>query len=156
MNKRLTSGVGYTLRETADTVSLTIDTPAEVSSDHPFKVKLSGLKFKVTAGTVNSKMPTLDGTNLDAATPPEKTISASGHVYLKCKHTAGVSFPDTITVEYDTSTPTDSDSYAYVHIATITVTSGVGKKTAQVVETSLYGDRLKCGTDPAAYFFSRS
>ena len=155
--KRLLPGAGYDLYETGDGVSLVINAaePAE-EADHPFKVKLSGLKFKVVPGTVNSKMPKMDGTNLDAATPPEKTISASGHVYLKCKHTSGVGFPDTVTVEYDTSTPTDDDTYGYVQIATITVTSGVAKKTAQVVETSLYVDRLKCGTDPAAYFFARS
>ena len=154
--KRLLPGAGYDLYETGDGVSLVINAAEPTDTDHPFKVKVSGLKFKVTAGTVNSKMPTLDGTALDAGTAPEKTISATGHVYLKCKHTAGVSFPDTITVEYGASVPSDTDTYAYVDVATITVTSGAGRKTAQVVETSLYGDRLKCGTDPAAYFFARS
>lgn len=155
--KRLVPGVGYDLYETADAVSLVINAvDAVAEDDFPFNVRLSGLKFKVTTGTVNSKMPKLDGTNLDDPTPPEKTISASGQVYLKCKHTAGVTFPDTVTVEYDTSTPADSDSYGYVHIATIVVSGGVATKTAQPVRTSLYGERLKCGADPAAYFFSRA
>lgn len=154
--KRLTRGVGYDLRETADTVSLVIDAAQPQDDDHPFRVTLNGLKFKVTAGTVNSKMPKLDGTNLDAKPAPEKTISASGHVYLKCKHTAGVAFPDTVTVEYDTSTPTDTDTYAYVHIATIVVSGSAASKTAQPVRTSLYGERLKCGSSTAEYFFSRA
>lgn len=153
--KRLLPGAGYDIYETGDGVSLVINAAEPSDADHPLKVRLSGLKFKVTAGTVNSKMPTLDGTALDAGTAPEKTISATGHVYLKCKHTAGVAFPDTVTVEYATTVPADDDTYGYVDIATITVTSGVAKKTAQVVSTSLYGDRLKCGTNPAAYFFSR-
>lgn len=153
--KRLLPGAGYDLYETGDGVSLVINAAEPSDADHPFKVRLSGLKFKVTPGTVNSKMPTLDGTALDAGTAPEKTISATGHVYLKCKHTAGVAFPDTVTVEYATTVPTDDDTYGYVDIATITVTSGVAKKTSQAISTSLYGDRLKCGSDPAAYYFSR-
>lgn len=156
MHKRLTSGVGYQLKETADTVSLVIDAGAAADDSHPFKVTLSGLKFKVVSGTVNSKVPTLDGTALDAATAPEKTISATGHVYLKCKHTAGVAFPDTVTVQYATSVPADDDTYGYVDIATISVTSGVAKKTAQPVRTSLYGERLKCGSSTAEYYFSRA
>lgn len=153
--KRLLPGSGYDIYETSDSVSLVINATEPQDSDHPFKVKLSGLKFKVTAGTVNSKMPTLDGTALDAGTAPEKTISATGHVYLKCKHTSGVNFPDTVTVEYATTVPADDDTYGYVDIATITVTSGVAKKTSQAISTSLSGDRLKCGSDPAAYYFSR-
>jgi len=153
--KRLLPGAGYDIHETADGVSLSINPAEPADTDHPFKVRLSGLKFKVTAGTVNSKMPTLDGTALDAGTAPEKTISSTGHVYLKCAHSSGAAFPNTVTVEYASSVPADDDTYGYVDIATITVTSGAAKKTSQAISTSLYGDRLKCGSDPAAYYFSR-
>lgn len=156
MGKRLTPGVGYDLYETADTVSLVIDAGSIVDDSHPFKVTLSGLKFKVVPGTVNSVMPKLDGTNLDNKPQPEHTISASGHVYLKCKHTSGVSFPDTVTVEYATTVPADDDTYAYVDLATIVVTSGKSSKTSQPVRTSLYGERLKCGSSTAEYFFARA
>lgn len=154
--KRLVPGAGYDIYEGADTVSLVIDAAQAAEDSHPFKVTLSGLKFKVVPGTVNSVMPTLDGTALDNATAPEKTISASGHVYLKCAHSAPTSFPSTITVEYASSVPADSDSYAYVDLATIDVTSGKATKSSQPVRTSLYGERLKCGGDPAEYFFSRA
>jgi hypothetical protein len=155
--KRLVKGVGYDLYETSDSVSLVISGTAEAADDsHPFKVTLKGLKFKVVPGTVNSKMPTLDGTALDAATAPEKTISATGHVYLKCAHSAPTSFPSTITVEYDTTVPADSDTYAYVDLAEIAVSSGKAVKMSQPVRTSLYGERLKCGSSTAQYFFSRA
>lgn len=155
---KLLEGTGYTVYQGPDGFRLDIDSPAGSggSASHPFKVRLSGLKFKVVPGTVNSKMPKLDGTALDAATAPEKTISASGHVYLKCKHTAGVAFPDTVTVEYDASVPADDDTYGYVDLATIVVASGSATKTAQSVMTSLGADRLKCGSSTAGYFFARS
>jgi len=156
MSKRLTRGVGYDLYETADTVSLVIDAAQAAEDTHPFKVTLSGLKFKVVSGTVNSSTPTLDGTRLDAATAPEKTISASGHVYLKCQYSSSGSFPYTVVVEYATTVPFDDDEFAYVDLAAISVSSGKATKTSQPVRTSLYGERLKCGSETAEYFFSRA
>lgn len=153
----LQDGVGYTLYQGPDGLRLELDNAGGTAGgSHPFLVKLSGLKFKVVPGTVNSKMPTLDGTALDAKPAPEKTISASGHVYLKCAHSSGTAFPNTVTVEYATTVPADDDTYGYVDLATIVVASGDATKTAQPVRTSLYGDRLKCGSSTAEYFFSRA
>lgn len=153
--KRIVDGDGYTYAQGPWGFSLDIEGKGD-SSLHPFRVTLNGLKFKVAPGTVNGKMPKLDGTALDAKPVPEKTISDSGHVYLKCKHTSGVSFPDTVTVEYATTVPADDDTYAYVDLATILVTSGKSSKTSQPVRTSLYGERLKCGSSTAEYFFARA
>jgi hypothetical protein len=88
--------------------------------------------------------------------PRPRRPSAPRGVYLKCAHSAPTSFPSTITVEYAASVPADSDTYAYVDLATINVTSGKATKTAQPVRTSLYGERLKCGSATAEYFFSRA
>lgn len=156
MLKRLTPGVGYDIYETSDTVSLVIDNGGKESSDHPFKVKLSGLKMTVVPGTVNSIMPKLDGTALDNSPRPTKTLSASVQVYLKCENASGYAFPKTVTVETDTSTPASTDSYLYIHIATVVVSGTIATKTAQVVETSLWAEYLKCGSSAGEYFVSRS
>lgn len=139
---------------------LDIDFPEPTVTLHPFYVTLfkdgTTNKFKVEAGTVNSKTPTLDGTKLDVLPAPSKTISATGYVYLKCQYSASGAFPYTVTVEFGSTIPADDDEFSYVSIATIDITSGKATKTAQVVTTSLYGERLKCGTGDAEYFFSRS
>ena len=139
---------------------LDIDFPDAVVTLHPFYVTLfkdgSTNKFKVEAGTVNSKVPTLDGTKLDVLPAPSKTISATGYVYLKCQYSSSGAFPYTVTVEFGSTIPADGEEFAYVAIATINITSGVATKTSQDVQTSLYGERLKCGTSTAEYFFSRA
>lgn len=154
---KLLEGIGYTLNQGPAGISLMLDnTSGGGGADHPFKVKLSGLKFSVVPGTVNGVMPKLDGTNLDNSPKPTKTISASGQVYLKCTNTAGSFFPSAVTVEYDTSTPSSTDSYLYIPIATVVVSGSSSKKTAQLVETSLWAEYLKCGSNPGEYFVCRS
>jgi hypothetical protein len=68
-------------------------------------------KFQVIPGTVNSVMPTLSGTALDNATPPEITVSADTWVWLKCVGTFGS--PDTYDLTVETSatyaTPAGTD-----------------------------------------------
>jgi len=157
--KRIVPGVGYDIYETGDTVSLVISAEQMPERIHPFYVTLfydAAIKFKVEPGTVNSFMPTLDGTKLDVKPAPSKTISATGYVYLKCQYSASGSFPYTVTVEYASSVPYDDDEFAYVSIATINITSGKSTKTAQSIRTSLSAERLKCGTGDAEYFFSRA
>lgn len=157
--KRLVAGVGYDIYETGDTVSLVVAPEQMGERLHPFYVSLfydSGIKFRVEPGTINSFMPTLDGTKLDAKPAPSKSISATGYVYLKCQHSDSYSFPYTVTVEYGSTIPFDENEFAYINIATVNITDGKSSKTAQSVRTSLYGERLKCGLNTAEYFFSRS
>ena len=135
--------------------------PSGVASSHPFLVKLVKVSdqwhFKVVPGTVNSKVPTLSGTLLDAAVAPTKSIgSNSGYVYLDMEYTEGTGFPDTFTVEYDTTVPADTDTKAYVALAYIDFSGATPKKTAKYVLTSLWGERLKCGSSTAEYYFSRA
>lgn len=155
---RLRDGPGYTYATGPWGMSLEIDAPRAVSPDHPFKVKLSGLKFKVVPGTVNSVMPTMDGTStrLDASPAPEKTITESGYVYLECQHNASQDFPVAVKVKYSTSVPANDEEFLNIHIATINVTSGKATKTAQVVTTSLSAEYLKCGSNPPEYYVSQS
>lgn len=136
-----------------------MDLPVE--QDHPFKVKfvrVSGAwHFKVVPGTVNSFTPTLDGTKLDANPAPTKSVGSTvRYIYLECQYSAGNSFPYDVKVKLDTSVPLDTDEFAYVAIARIDATGTKPVKLSQPVETSLWGERLKCGTEDAEYFFAQS
>jgi len=152
---KIRDGEGYTYSQGPWGFNLELDLQTPKLT-HPFLVTLKGLKFKVYPGTVNSVMAKLDSTYLDNTPAPEKTISASGVVYLECSHTDGSAFPVTVDVKYNTSVPASTDSKLYIHIATINVASGKATKTAQVVKTSLWTERLKCGDDDAEYYVSQS
>lgn len=151
------SGTGYTMHQGPDGMWLDIDIQDAADTDHPFNVKLKGLKFTVTPGTVNGQMPTLGGTRLDAATAPEGTLTETNYIYLKCQHNSTGAFPYATTVEHATSVPANEEEFMYVHLATVTVTSGKAKKTAQVIRTSLAAEYFKCGSDgDPQYYVSQS
>jgi hypothetical protein len=133
----------------------------QAESTHPYKVTVfkdgATWKAKVYPGSINGQTSEMGGTPLDDPTPPTTTISASGYLYLEVTHTDGSAFPVSSTVEFDTTVPTpNTDTKAYIGLAYITLTSGVAKKQSQLVTTSLWGERLKCGTSAAEYFFSAS
>lgn len=135
--------------------------PSGGSASHPFLVKLVRVSgawhFKVVPGTVNSKVPTLDGNSIDANPAPTKSLGgAPGYVYLELEYQEGVGFPKTALVKYDTTVPADTDTKSYVALAYFTFTGANPKKTAQYVSTSLWGERLKCGSSTAEYYFSRA
>jgi hypothetical protein len=155
-------GTGYTYRDDGRGISLDI-LPQVSINKHPFLVillKVSGAwHFKVVPGTINSLVPILETSPLDANPAPTKSLgSASGYVYIECKYTSGQSFPvpADLKVMYDTTVPADTDTMAHINLAYIDFSGTTPKKTAQYVLTSLYGERLKCGTNPAEYFFTRS
>ena len=155
-------GVGYTYESNKGGVSLNI-LPSRGAPLHPFYVsllKVSGAwHFKVVPGTINSLVPFLETSPLDANPAPTKALgSASGYVYIECKYTSGQSFPvpADLKVMYDTTVPTDTDTMAHVNLAYIDFSGTNPKKTSQNVSTSLWGERLKCGSNPAEYFFCRA
>jgi len=155
-------GVGYTYESNKGGVSLNI-LPGRGAPLHPFYVsllKVSGAwHFKVVPGTINSLVPFLETSPLDSNPAPTKSLgSASGYVYIECKYTSGQSFPvpADLKVMYDTTVPTDTDTMAHVNLAYIDFSGTTPKKTAQYVSTSLWGERLKCGSNPAEYFFCRA
>lgn len=155
MNRRLTKGIGYDIRETSDTVSLIIDS-RKSGDDYPFRVIIKGDKYIVVPGTVNGKKAALGGQYLDEDPPPEGTLTATCEIYLKITHVDGNAFPYLVEVEHDTSLPYDDNDYGYVRLASVTKVGNNYTKTAQYVRTSLYGDRLRCGSSTAEYFFSRA
>jgi len=128
---------------------------------HPYKVTLfkdgATWKAKVYPGSINGQTSTMGGTPLDDATPPTTTISASGYLYLEVTHTDGSAFPVSSTVQFDTAVPTpNTNTKAYIGLAYINYSGGIAKKQSQLVTTSLWGERLKCGTSTAEYFFAAS
>lgn len=66
-------------------------------------------RVKVVPGTINGEVPTLSGTALDNATPPEITITGTKHVYAKVVGSiSGDGFTYTVTIE--TTQPTEAIS----------------------------------------------
>jgi len=137
------------------------DNPADDNFKHPFQVWAykSGNDFKarVRAGTVNNLVPTISSTLLDAATPPELTLTGNGTHRIYIKGEVGgspVFFPDTVTIVSTTSTFTDSDSAGYLQIASITVTAGKITALSQFVYASQILIRAKPGEDNALWSWS--
>ena len=160
---RFNAGDGYAHYVGRDGVSLEIlpQVAGGSSGAHPYKVTVykdgSTWKAKVYPGSINGQTSTMGGTSLDDATPPTTTISASGYLYLEVTHTDGSAFPVSSTVEFDTAVPSpNTDTKAYIGLAYIEYTGTSAKKMSQLVTTSLWGERLKCGTSTAEYFFAAS
>jgi len=128
---------------------------------HPFKVTArkdgSNVKVKVRAGTVNNLVPTISSTALDAATPPELTLTGDAvhRIYLRASSASPpVFFPDTIIVQSNTSDQTDGNTYGYLKIATVTVDGGEIVSVNQYVYASQVLVRAKPGTATALWSWS--
>lgn len=80
-------------------------------------------------------------------------------VYLRIGNDG--SYPDTVSgdgyprVFSYSSVPTDDDDYAYLLIATVTEVSASVYTVSQYITGSLWGDRIKIGTDTARYYHAR-
>ena len=128
---------------------------------HPFKVTVrkdgGNFKVKVRAGTVNNLVPTISSTALDAATPPELTLTgdATHRIYLKASSASPpVFFPNTIVVESQTSDQTDGNTNGYLKIASVVVSGGNVTAVNQFVYASQVLVRAKPGTDTALWSWS--
>jgi len=116
---------------------------------HPFKVKhveTSGgtSTYSIVSGTVNNVVPG----NID----DEITVSTGEYeVWIKVPYASGV-FPATTGFEWDIGTPvpSDTDGEGYVRVATVD-----GATVTQYVTGSLWGDRIKLGTQTATYYYAR-
>jgi hypothetical protein len=155
-------GVGLIHSVGRDGIGIEILPSTNGAAAHPFLVRLfkegSTWKFKVVPGTVNSKVPTINDVKIDTPAPltPAGTISASGYVYIECTYEEGSGFPITAKIEYATTVPADTDTKSHVNLASVELASGKAKKLAQFVSTSLWGERLKCGSSTAEYYYSRA
>ena len=122
---------------------------------HPFYVKTrvieGALKYWVCVGSVNNVMlPEQEGW---------LGIEADGYVYVRAEYSGGVfpSSPDGVSALYAEGTlPADTDTFGRIAIAHITgVDDPATAVCTQLVTGSLWGDRIKLGSDVARYFFAR-
>ena len=110
---------------------------------HPFFVKrqTSGetVTFTVCTGMVNNIVPS----NMDVV------ISlGAAYVYISCT-VSGSDYPVAVTIGSGASIPADTDSNSYIAIAQI-----VDGQPEQLVSSSLWTERFKCGMEPAKYWWS--
>lgn len=126
-----------------------LETRLPILASYPFKVQKSATaKVRVIFGQVNSITPTIGGTALDAASPPELTITTSGVVYLECS-IDGSGNVTAVAVKNASSLPSASSSKAYITLATVTYSGGAVTAISQAVTTSL--QCAKCGA--TTYYF---
>ena len=123
--------------------------PSPVAASYPFKVQKSGTAtVRVIFGQVNSITPTIGGTALDAATPPNLTITTGGVVYLECTIN-GSGNVTAVAVKNASSLPAATSGYAYITLATVTYSGGAVTALAQSVTHSM--QCAKCGA--TTYYF---
>jgi hypothetical protein len=119
------------------------------ASEHPFKVihvETAGgdSTYRIVSGTVNNEVPG----NIAA----EITVLTDEYeVWLKVPYLAGV-FPAASGFEWNIGTPvpSDTDAEGYVRVATVN-----GASVTQYITGSLWGDRIKLGTQTATYYYAR-
>ena len=159
----LQPGVGYTFTGNASSATLVIDEPwVYQTQPHPFKVfcSKSGSDYivRVVPGTINNIEPTMSSQQLSAVPAPTMNIGFSASpqtVYIYLQMPVGTSgtpppFPDGPTIMHDTSAQTNTNSTAYLLLASVDNSTGA---VSQYVSGSQSGERYKCGTNDAAYFF---
>jgi hypothetical protein len=120
-----------------------------VVTSHPFlvtHVSTSGgmSTYSIQSGTVNNVVPGNIGSTI--------TVSTLAYdVWLKVPYLSGV-FPDAAGFEWDigTTTPPDTDAEGYIKVAEVN-----GATVTQFVTGSLWGDRLKLGSDTARYYYAQ-
>ena len=118
--------------------------PEPVDDCFPFKLKLvSGSTYTVCAGTVNNKVPTNMGSTF--------SLTASTKIWLHCVHSPGIDFPITVSIATGGALPADTNFAAYVLIGEMSATNVL----SQYITGSLWGDRIRLGTDTARYYFAR-
>ena len=141
--------------------------------------------YKVQSGTINNIVPLLDDyissttVLLDRVTagvadpPTAELTSGSYDATTKTSYIVLRSGPDATTNDFPSSdvtsnrypqviggnaVPVDTDTLAYILLGTITVDNVTTPTTftvSQNVTGSLWGDRLKTGTDTARYYYAR-
>lgn len=110
--QRVIAGPGIVLRESSSgTVISAVRPPGKSAATPPAPLTLlSGSApgfYRIAPGYVNFEMPTLGGTALDDADPPEIEVTADVWVWVKCVGTFGVGGDDTYVVTIVTSATED-------------------------------------------------
>lgn len=177
-------GVGYTFTASSQGENINVIQPwapfapviASTFTCSPFLVHdpaLAGayVSYQICSGAYNNLIPEVyDAANeawspLDAlATDAQLVLDFNGTthscVYLRIGNASG-SYPDSSSgdayprIFSYSSVPTDDDDYAYLLIATVTEVSAGVYTVSQYITGSLWGDRIKTGTDTARYYHAR-
>jgi hypothetical protein len=171
----LEPGVGYTLINTGNGFSLQIDSETK-SFTNPFKVSTAGktgntYHFTVQPGTLNNVTPEVYATaDLMTKLPKPKgdfVFNSSTHycfIYLQAgKATASATFPSTNAneagypmVKAFNSQQIATDSLGFILLAAAYQDPQTKQITVwNYVTGSLWGDRIKVGSNVAQYFFAR-
>lgn len=119
-------------------------------SIHPFKVRRNGtvgddIVYQIEPGTINNKEV---GNILDTFILDDGEL-----VWLQLtvgNAASNYEFPTSIAVQNGTVMPPDTDEHAYIKVAR---RSGVTIQ--QFITGSLWSDRIKLGTQTAAYYYAR-
>ena len=158
-------GVGYTFTNVGGAFALTIDEPwVYQKPPHPFQVFCSKVWsdyiVRVVPGTINNIEPKMGSpaTQLSAVPAPTLNIGNSASpttVYIYLQMPVGSTgtpppFPSNPIVIHDTAPQTSTNSTAYLLLASVDNSTG---NVSQSVSGSQWGERYKCGTNDAAYFF---
>jgi hypothetical protein len=123
MRTSIDSGVGYTVSNIGNSVSLSIDNQVQYYPDVPLTVKSSGSdKVYIVPGTVNQLVPKVDGTYIDARPRPTITLSATGYIILRVERVANQPFPNNPVIYYNATIPADTTTYGYFVLASVTKT----------------------------------
>jgi len=108
---RIVSVIGGQLKESPNGATLVINRqPSQSSARTPIgKLLITGGseagKYRITNGVVNSVAPTLGGVLLSHTTPPEFTVTATTHAWVKCVGTFGT--PDSYVITIHAQTAAD-------------------------------------------------
>lgn len=156
-------GIGYTTTNVGGAVTLNVEPTWQFwAGPRPFEVSAykSGSDYlvRVYPGTINNIEPKMSGTQLSAVPAPTMNIGSSltpTTVYIYLQMPVGATgtpppFPEDPIIIHDTSPQTSTDSVAYLLLASVDNSTGV---VSQYVSGSQWGERYKCGTNDAVYFF---
>jgi hypothetical protein len=123
MKTSINSGVGYSVNNIGNSISLSIDNQTQWYPDIPLSVQPSGSgKVYIVPGSVNQLIPTVSGTYIDASPRPTISVSASGYIILEVSRVAGQPFPNSPVIYYSATIPSDTTSKGYFNLASVTVT----------------------------------
>jgi hypothetical protein len=143
---RMRPGVGYGFNRDSGGTSLTIIS----NSSSAVVLKLQAVNVGaatviVTPGTYHSVVPTIGGTAINAATPPQLTITTTGVIYAHLIMTDTTTNAVTsVEILNAASLPTSTATDVYQTIATVTLTAGVIAAPANALAGSQ--DLLRCGS----------
>jgi hypothetical protein len=159
---------GVIYQSHAGGLALSSPPPDYTRNIFPFTVSVvsdgNNWKFSVWPGTLNNVIPKMGSppvvlTNTPAPTATFGKSLASNeleYIYIASKPQSEdpYNFPDPneCRIIHDSSPQTDDDNNSYLLIATVDQKTGV---VSQMVNSSLWGSRFKCGAETATYWYSR-